>query len=91
MVPVEPVDLLEALRAEAASDPAAARAELPERVAAYAFDAWGPALEARGLDRAAVVEVARAFGRELWLWIAGERTWEQSGTALAGRLARRAS
>ena len=31
----------------------------------------------------------RSYGRELWLWLVGERTWKQCVSGLGGRLLRR--
>lgn len=89
-VPEEPEQLLESLRSLAVTDPAAARDELAGRVADYLWGLWGPALEGLGLEQADVRGVADGYGRELWLWLAGERTWQESGSGLAGRLVRRA-
>ena len=30
-----------------------------------------------------------AYRRELWLWLAGERTWDQACSGLVGRISRR--
>ena len=52
---------------------------------------WGRwrVLERSGVDRAAFAEVLGGYRRELWLWLAGERTWAQCCSGLLGRLARR--
>ncbi len=57
-------------------------------VAPWLWAHW-PARAEAGIDQAHVVSVAIASSRELWLWMAGERTWAQSGSALLGRLWRR--
>jgi hypothetical protein len=50
---------------------------------------WQPALEPAGMDRERFVEIVTDNGRELWLWLMGERQWSQFVTALAGRVGRR--
>jgi hypothetical protein len=42
-----------------------------------------------GVDRASFGAIASAYRRELWLWLAGERTWQQCCSGLLGRLERR--
>jgi hypothetical protein len=79
----EPVHLLARLRTIAATDPARARALLPVEVAALA--AVGAGASPEDVERA-----CDSYARELWLWLAGERTWEQCCEGLSGRIGRRA-
>jgi hypothetical protein len=53
------------------------------------WERWRPSLEAAGMDREAFVDVVVGYGRELWLWLMGERRWEQFIEGLAGRVVRR--
>jgi hypothetical protein len=53
------------------------------------WTSWGRVLEASGMDRASFEAVVRAYRRELWFWVLGERLWEQAASGLAGRLVRR--
>jgi hypothetical protein len=46
-------------------------------------------VEGAGIDRAAFGTVVAGYRRELWLWLAGERTWEQCCSGLVGRISRR--
>ena len=46
-------------------------------------------LESAGLCRHEFLELATGYRRELWLWLAGERTWEQCCAGLIGRVERR--
>ena len=46
-------------------------------------------VERAGIDRDAFAAVVRGYARELWLWLAGERTWEQCCSGLLGRIGRR--
>lgn len=54
------------------------------------WEGWGQPLEAAGVDRSTFESVVRAYRRELWFWVLGERTWAQAAAGLAGRLRRRA-
>jgi len=53
------------------------------------WEAWGPQLEARGMDRDAFAAVVRGCRRELWFWVLGDRSWAQVAGGLAGRVVRR--
>jgi hypothetical protein len=55
----------------------------------WLWDRWRPTLEPMGMDREAFIEVTKGFRRELWLWLMGERQWDQLVDGLAGRVARR--
>ena len=58
-------------------------------VGVWLWERWRPALEPAGMDREPFVDVIIGYRRELWLWLAGERLWEQFIVGLAGRVARR--
>ena len=53
------------------------------------WERWRPALEPVGMDREAFVDVVVGYGRELWLWLMGERQWDEFLSGLAGRISRR--
>jgi hypothetical protein len=55
----------------------------------WLWQQWRPALEPVGMDREAFIDVVVGFGREAWLWLMGERLWDQFLDGLAGRVARR--
>jgi len=57
-------------------------------VAAWLFSRW-QVLERSGFGREAFAAQALAYRRELWLWLHGDRTWEQCCSGLIGRLERR--
>jgi hypothetical protein len=42
-----------------------------------------------GMTHDAFVHIVLEYRRELWLWLAGERTWAQSCSGLVGRINRR--
>jgi hypothetical protein len=50
---------------------------------------WQPALEPDGMSREEFVDTVIANRRELWLWLIGDRQWDQFITGLAGRISRR--
>ncbi len=86
----EPVELRDHMRAFAAVAPRRARAELAAEVATVVAEACPGA--AAGLGETIDVErVCAGYQRELWLWLVGERTWDQCLSGLLGRLQRRAS
>src|SRR5580658_1375631 len=53
------------------------------------WERWRPALEPAGMGREAFIEGIISYRRELWLWLMGERIWDQCVSGLAGRVARR--
>jgi hypothetical protein len=57
-------------------------------IAAWFWERWR-VLARVGLDRVAFGKIVDAYRREIWLWLAGERTWEQCCSGLLGRLERR--
>lgn len=46
-------------------------------------------LAAAGVTQEEFGAIVLAYRRELWLWLAGERTWVQSCSGLVGRINRR--
>jgi hypothetical protein len=42
-----------------------------------------------GLDESDLRTIVLAYRREIWLWLAGERTWAQCCSGLIGRISRR--
>jgi hypothetical protein len=89
-MPAEPKELRDWLRETvlAGGDP---RADVSEDVClgVLLWERWRSSLEPLGMDREMFVDVAESYGRELWLWIIGERLWEQCVEGLVGRVARR--
>jgi hypothetical protein len=90
-VPEEPAELRDRIRVLAEQDPAAAGGLLGsgEWIAEPLWRSWGPALQRAGLDEAWLRRLAVDYRRELWLWVAGERTWAQCAGGLLGRVRRR--
>jgi hypothetical protein len=57
-------------------------------VTAWLWTRWR-SLSASGLDERALGGIVLDYRRELWLWLAGERTWSQCCSGLIGRITRR--
>ena len=53
------------------------------------WESWAPVLEPAGMALQDFQAHVRAYRRELWFWVLGERPWQQAVSGLAGRLARR--
>jgi hypothetical protein len=58
-------------------------------VGVWLWERWRPALEPAGMAREDFVDVIISYRREVWLWLMGERQWDQVVSGLAGRVARR--
>ena len=54
----------------------------------WLWSRWS-SLTAAGVSNEEFGEIVLAYRRELWLWLAGERTWVQSCSGLVGRISRR--
>jgi hypothetical protein len=57
-------------------------------VAAWLWSRWR-SLAAVGLTEQGLCEIVLGYRREVWLWLAGERTWTQCCSGLIGRVNRR--
>jgi hypothetical protein len=84
----EPVELRDRMRALAAVAPDHVRSRLADEIAILAIALLRAAGEL-GADGVGVEVVCRSYQRELWLWLVGERRWDQCSSGLLGRLARR--
>jgi hypothetical protein len=60
----------------------------PDGLVAWLWSRWS-ALGRTGMDPEEFGRIVLGYRRELWLWLAGERTWTQACSGLVGRLARR--
>ena len=56
--------------------------------AEWLWERWR-VLERAGMDRAQFVGLVVAYRRELWLWLVGDRQWDQCCAGLIGRVTRR--
>jgi len=84
------VELRDRVRAAAETDPAGARKEMAEGrwLAEELWSSWRHELDLLGADRAAVAAAAAGLAREVWLWVMGERKWQEVAALLYGRVAR---
>ena len=57
-------------------------------IADWLWHRW-QVLEPAGVGQEDFCRLVAAYRRELWLWLAGERTWAQCCSGLLGRLQRR--
>lgn len=57
-------------------------------VAGWLWARWST-LDAHGMDKETFSSVVVEYRRELWLWLAGDRKWEQCCAGLIGRIGRR--
>lgn len=60
----------------------------PDGLARWFWLRWR-AVDRFGLDETAFRSVIMGYRRELWFWLAGERTWSQCVSGLLGRIDRR--
>ena len=88
--PAEPTEMRDALR-DAVVGGADWREGFADEICfgVWLWECWRPTLEPAGMSREAFVDVVVSYRREVWLWLAGERAWEQLLPGLAGRVARR--
>ena len=62
--------------------------EKEDGVAQWLSERWR-VLESAGVDRARFIAIVTGYRREIWLWLMGERTWDQCCSGLIGRIDRR--
>jgi hypothetical protein len=89
--PPEPVAIKEALAERARKDPAGTRRRLAEGtdLADTLWSAWGSQLETAGAESDALAAHLGSCRREVWLWIMGERTWDELARLVSGGVLRR--
>jgi hypothetical protein len=59
-----------------------------EGVVAWLWSRWR-FLASAGVSEEDLEQIALDYRREIWLWLAGERTWSQCCSGLIGRITRR--
>jgi hypothetical protein len=57
-------------------------------VVGWLWPRWS-SLAGAGISQEAFGDLVLEYRRELWLWLAGERTWAQACSGLVGRINRR--
>jgi len=58
-------------------------------IGVWLWSRWQPVLEPAGCTREDFIDIVVAGRRELWLWLLGDRRWDQYVSGLAGRVVRR--
>lgn len=85
----EPVALRRALRALAGDDPVTGRSEATRRLAATLWRTWRAEFAPHGMTAKQFREVVAGAGQEVWLWVMGDRPFDQIQESIAGRARRR--
>ena len=94
--PAEPADLKATWLAAATDDPGGTRRRLADATALSGSDAlpgwlwahWGSELRTGGTDEKSLKDAVVALDRETWLWVLGEREWEELAGLVYGRAVR---
>ncbi len=60
----------------------------PDGVARWLWGRWR-SLAVAGVTEEDLAAIVAGYRREIWLWLAGERTWTQCCSGLLGRIGRR--
>ena len=89
VLPVEPLRLKCRLRRLLGEEPERARTQIPRSLARSLARSWRDPLASRGCRPADLSALLLAYGREEWLWVIGDRTWQQTVEGLRGRIVRR--
>jgi hypothetical protein len=90
-IPEEPLELKALLRAGVGEDPVAGREVALAEVTAMLWRDWEAALTPFGMDEAGFVSIVAGATHEVWLWVMGDRPYDQLVTSIAGRTIRRTS
>ena len=90
-IPDEPLELRALLRVAVGEDPVAGRAAALAEVAAMLWRDWEEAFAPFGMDEATFSSIIAGATNEVWLWVMGDRPYDQLVASLAGRTIRRTS
>jgi hypothetical protein len=85
----EPLDLKRDLRQFVGDNPDLGPQEVAARLARYLWGIWESQLLPHGVTQEDFRSVCKGAEREAWLWVFGDRVWEQLASAIAGRVVRR--
>lgn len=90
--PPEPAGLRDRTLEGARKAPRETRAELArgEWLTDWLWTAWSAELEPAGIGRDALTREVGRWSRELWLWVTGERQWDEVSALVYGGVLRRA-
>jgi hypothetical protein len=62
--------------------------EAPDGLGPWLWRRWRVLAQA-GMKEGDLVDLCLGYRREIWLWLVGDRTWEQCCSGLIGRVSRR--
>ena len=88
-IPEEPLEIKALLRAAVGEDPVAGREAALANVTELLFDAWQDSLAPFGVDEVRFASIVAGATNEVWLWVMGDRPYDQLVASLAGRTIRR--
>jgi hypothetical protein len=88
-IPDEPLELKALLRVAVGEDPVVGRVAALTEVAAMLWSDWEEALVAIGMDEASFDSIIGGATNEVWLWVMGDRPYDQLVVSIAGRTLRR--
>jgi hypothetical protein len=88
-IPDEPLQQKALLRAAAGEDPVAGRVVALAEIAAMFWRDWKEALAPLGMDEESFASIIAGATNEVWLWVMGDRPFDQLVASIAGRTIRR--
>lgn len=91
VIPEEPLDAKVRLRAFVGEDPVAGRAAAVGKVTDLLWDEWKEVLVPFGVDAERFSSVVVGATHEVWLWVMGDRPYDQLVASVIGRTVRRRS
>jgi hypothetical protein len=88
-IPDEPLELKALLRTAVGEDPEAGRVVAVAEVAAMFWGEWEAVLLPLGMDEEAFAFITAGATNEVWLWVMGDRPFDQLVASITGRTIRR--
>jgi hypothetical protein len=87
--PEEPLELKALLRAAVGESPVAGREVALSNVTELFWGEWQDSLAAFAVDEVQFAAIVAGATNEVWLWVMGDRPFEQLVASIAGRTIRR--
>jgi hypothetical protein len=87
--PEEPLETKAFLRAAVGEDAVAGRGAALAKVTELLWEAWEDSLAPFGVDEKRFASIVAGATNEVWLWVMGDRPYDQLVASLAGRTTRR--
>ena len=88
-IPEEPLEMATLLRAAVGEDPVGGRATALAEMTELLWDQWEDVLAPFGVDEERFASIVSGATHEVWLWVMGDRPYDQLVSSLAGRTIRR--